>query len=106
MSDSVQGIHVSEPELMFGFGQRTFHPKDGLFRYGPLEDRRPAEMRLGVIGTEMGISRFQRWVASIQRCIEPAKSALFHEAFPGFEATFQTAGPWRLSRTLWFLTRS
>ena len=93
MSDLVKALHLAEPELAFGYRQRAVHPKDGLFLYGPLEDRKPAEMRVGVIGTELGISRFQRWLASVQRHIEPAKSALFHEAFPGFEATFKTTWP-------------
>ena len=78
---------------MFGYGQRAVHPKDGLFLYGPLEDRKPAEMRVGVIGTESGLARYQRWLTSVQNYIAPFKSALFHAAFPGFEATFRTAWP-------------
>ena len=75
------------------FDQRAVHPKDGLFLYGPLDDRRPAEMRVGVIGTEMGIARYRRWLTSVQGYIAPLRSALFHEAFPGFEATFKTTWP-------------
>ena len=52
MSDPINALHFAEPELMFGYGRRAVHTKDGLFLYGPLEDRKPAEMRVGVIGTE------------------------------------------------------
>ena len=27
--------HIREPDLEFAFGQRSPHPKDGLFLYGP-----------------------------------------------------------------------
>ena len=48
--------HIREPRLGFGHGQELEYPKDGLFLFGPLEDKaNPAEMRIGIIGTPDGL---------------------------------------------------
>jgi hypothetical protein len=45
-------IHIDEPLLSFGFNQKTEHPKDGLFLFGPpASNQNPARMDVGVIGT-------------------------------------------------------
>jgi hypothetical protein len=85
--------YLEEPELSFGYGQVLTDPKDGLFLFGPLIDRqKPAEMRVGVIGTPKGISRYKSWVQRISEYIPAAKAEQHHLAFPGFEAAFRT--PW------------
>jgi hypothetical protein len=33
--NSLNVIHIDEPDLSFGHGQTCDHPKDGLFLYGP-----------------------------------------------------------------------
>ena len=54
-------ISVGEPRLAFRYGQQLEHPKDGLFLFGPLDDRaHPAQLRFGVIGTPSGVARFHR----------------------------------------------
>jgi hypothetical protein len=93
MSIVSDAVLLPEPELTFGFGQRATHPRDGLFLYGPPGIRQPLEIRAGVIGTEIGIARFRRWATSVQSFIPPKKPALFREAFPGFEAAFQSKWP-------------
>ena len=51
MTDSLLQ-HIEEPRLGFRYSQKLEHPKDGLFLFGPLDERaNPAEMRIGVIGT-------------------------------------------------------
>ena len=43
MTDSMLH-HIEEPRLAFRYGQELEHPKDGLFLFGPLDDRaNPAE---------------------------------------------------------------
>ena len=55
MTDSMLH-HIHEPRLAFRYGQELEHPKDGLFLFGPLEDKaNPAEMRIGVVGTPVGL---------------------------------------------------
>ena len=87
--------HIREPRLGFGHGQELEHPKDGLFLFGPLQDKtNPAEMRIGVIGTPSGLMYFREWVKSIQRYIPPGVlDKPHHASWPGFQAVFDTRWP-------------
>lgn len=58
--------HVAEPALAFGFGQTAEHPKDGLFLFGPpASNQNPARMDVGVIGTPLGIARYENWIKTL-----------------------------------------
>src|ERR1700733_11649142 len=84
-----------EPLLSFGYDQCLEHPKDGLTVFGPIVDeRKPGEMRVGVIGTPEGLSKYRDWVERITRYIPPFQAdSPNHMAFPGFEAAFRTRWP-------------
>lgn len=88
-------IHIEEPLLSFGFDQKTEHPKDGLFLYGPpASNQNPARMDVGVIGTADGIRRYEAWVKAVSGTI-PAPETGREEnkaMWPGFQATFGI--PW------------
>lgn len=85
---------LDEPLLCFGYGQTLPDPKDGLFIFGPVIDQtKPAEMRVGVIGTTRGLARYHRWVKKVSGYIQAAKAEQHHLAFPGFEAAFRTKWP-------------
>jgi hypothetical protein len=85
--------YISEPLLRFGYDQSFDDPRNGLFFFGPLLERKPAIMRIGVVGTPAGISIYRDWVRRIANFIPAARSdAANHVAFPGFEAAFKT--PW------------
>ncbi|BBK32842.1 hypothetical protein STHU_34760 [Allostella humosa] len=85
---------IEEPLLLFGHDQRLPDPKDGLFLFGPMIDEgKPAEMRVGVIGTRQGIARYKLWVSKITGYIPAARAEQHHLAFPGFEAAFKTRWP-------------
>jgi len=68
--------------------------QSGLFVFGPLMDERtPARMRVGVIGSPGGISRYHEWLAAATQYIPAVDdSSPHHMAFPGFESVFKT--PW------------
>lgn len=87
--------HVSEPLLSFGFGQTAEHPKDGLFLFGPpASNQNPARMDVGVIGTPLGIARYEHWVKALSSTI-PAPDKGKEEnkmMWPGFQAAFGV--PW------------
>jgi len=88
-------IYLTEPRLRFGYGQALEDPRDGLTLFGPLDRGGVYGIRAGVIGTDEGISRFIRWVKTIQTPLSVAKSdaeALFRPFFPGFETVFGV--PW------------
>lgn len=95
MSDVEEQLEfLSEPMLRFGYDQCLDDPKDGLFVFGPLVDeRKPAQMRIGVVGTAEGLARYRAWVDSITGYL-PALNpeSPHHTAFPGFQAAFRT--PW------------
>lgn len=85
---------INEPRLVFGHGQQTEYPRDGLFLFGPPEElTNPAVLRYGVIGTSEGIRRFHVWAESVQRFIAGYRprynpDPAHHMAFPGFSAAF------------------
>ena len=87
--------YIKEPRLLFGHGQEAEHPKDGLFLFGPVEDRaNPAEMRVGVVGTRKGLAHYAMWVSSIQQYIPPKTTDRSHHAgWPGFQAVFGARWP-------------
>lgn len=94
MTEFRVGHHV-EPQLQFGYGQCLDDPKQGLFLFGPLEERRPSSMRVGVVGTPAGIELYKQWVRAITGFIPAARPDALHQiGFPGFEAAFRT--PWPL----------
>src|SRR6185312_1855127 len=67
---------------------------DGLFAFGPLAERKPSLMRVGIVGTPDGLARYRTWVKSITRYIPAANPEAAHQAaFPGFEAVFETRWP-------------
>ncbi len=88
--------HFYEPPLEFGLGQKTSHPKDGLFLYGPHGRTGPTkEIRVGIIGTAGGIGHFRTWAEKIKGRVDvpppgkTEKADRLHLAnFPGLEPTF------------------
>ena len=89
--------YVEEPKLLFGHGQATENPKDGLFLFGPVEDAaNPAEMRVGVVGTRHGLSQYRTWLSTIQGYIPPKATDRGHHAgWPGFQAVYGARWPVR-----------
>lgn len=93
---SLRVEHLPEPPLVFAYGQRTAHPKDGLFLYGPHEKAaKTKEIRLGLIGTAGGIGHFRAWAKNIARKVavpppgKTEKADRLHLAnFPGLEPAF------------------
>ena len=95
MNEISQLLFFDEPEIRFGYDQQTAHPKDGLILFGPYNN--PLEggtLRLGVIATEAGADRYERWAKRISGRIAPAKeNDPNHTIFPGFETVFQVRWP-------------
>lgn len=84
---------LDEPLLEFGYRQLLDDPRLGLGTFGPLSERHPKQIRLGVVGTPLGASKLQAWLKFVGNYI-PAPSPKLHQApFPGFEAAFGVALP-------------
>lgn len=88
--------YIREPELSFGHGQVSDHPKDGLFLYGPHSGPvRSKEVSIGVIGTHNGLSYFRNWAIRLGGFIAvpaPGKMDKEHRLhlsnFPGLEEAY------------------
>jgi hypothetical protein len=93
---SLEVVYIPEPELSFGYGQNTDHPKDGLFLYGPhAAPARSREVKIGVVGTKAGLSYFRNWAIKLGGFIPiPSRGKLDKENrlhlsnFPGLEEAF------------------
>ena len=88
--------HIEEPRLEFGLRQKTDHPKDGLYLYGP---RVPvpgsSPLRVGVIGTKNGLGYFRKWAAELMAPIpvpppgpRDKTDRLHLSPFPGLREAF------------------
>jgi len=87
--------HIPEPTLAFGFGQKAEHPKDGLFLYGPpASNQNPARMDIGIIGTPLGLARYENWIKTISSPLPPSEKGKEENKmmWPGFQAVFGV--PW------------
>ncbi|MEA3211698.1 MAG: hypothetical protein QOE70_4755 [Chthoniobacter sp.] len=93
-------IRIREPRLEFAFQQSVEDPRDGLALFGPYDRATGGAygIKAGVIGTPVGITRFRKWVQSIQHPVGIADAQRFRPPFPGFEAAFQI--PWRPEPTI------
>lgn len=93
---SLEMLHLHEPDLEFAYGQKSAHPKDGLFLYGPhSKAKKTREIRIGVIGTVEGVNHFKSWATQIKKRVEvpppgkTEKADRLHLAnFPGIEEAF------------------
>ena len=83
--------HFKEPKLIFGFKQSAEDPRDGLTLFGPLHQGSPFGINYGLIGTNLGIARFYRWLETTRRFLavpQVSKRSLW-VPFPGFQEAFQ-----------------
>jgi len=95
----MEAIHIPEPLLEFAHGQTLEAPKDGLFLFGPIEDTDgKKQIRLGIIGSETGITLGRSWLKKLQTPIEgkvdrDGAPVQWAPAWPGFETCFGVALP-------------
>jgi hypothetical protein len=85
-----KAIYFEEPLLEFGYRQRAADPKMGLYLYGPLHERgRPKHIKIGVVGTPVGLQLYRDWVRRINAYVEHrADNFANHVPFPGFNPIF------------------
>jgi hypothetical protein len=83
---------LKEPALEFGFGQRATNPKTGLYFYGPLNEKgRPRHIKIGVVGTPLGLRLYREWAKAINSYTAPLiEGSMNHVPFPGLNALFST----------------
>lgn len=84
-------IYLPEPRLLFRHNQAMEDPRDGLTLFGPLDASQPYGIKAGVIGTEEGTKRFERWVEWVQQPVCNSTPVLGRPPFPGFESVFRSS---------------
>lgn len=88
--------YFPEPNLAFGYNQKTADPRDGLILFGPHEPLSPFKVKAGVISTEDGLLAYKEFVERINKPIFSTKTIygnlktdeVGRPSFPGFEAVF------------------
>jgi hypothetical protein len=93
--------YIIEPELTFGFGQKTADPRDGLILFGPYEKFESYQVKAGVIGTKAGIEEYSRFVETLGKPTYSYKTVygkvksneIQRPSFPGFETVFGIKWP-------------
>ena len=94
MNTQLSAIHLTEPKLLFGHQQRTEYVKDGLFTFGPLTEIPGSNaLRMGVIGTQDGLRRFERWARDVRYGAKSGSTRAHRMNWPGFSAIFNTDWP-------------
>lgn len=82
-------VHVQEPELEFGGGQKHVDIRFGLATHGPLDadtGSAPANIRVGLVGTQQTVEGIQSWLAKCRAGIPSKPTPLTHlfPSFPGY----------------------
>ena len=85
-------LRLTEPQLLFKYGQAMEDPRDGLTLFGPVDSGSLYGLRVGVIGTAAGIQTLRAWTARIKTPVRTRKPIQSRPPFPGFEAVFRI--PW------------
>lgn len=93
MSSLQKAVFLQEPKLIFGHNQRSEYVKDGLFLFGPQQGIPGAEMRIGIVGTALGVERFQRWSSQVRNGIQANSDRAHRMAWPGFSSVFDATWP-------------
>lgn len=87
---------LPEPKVQVGYGQLAEDPREGLLLFGPVAfERNPTEVRVGVVGTRVGLELFMKWSAAFGKPVPrmDRDHANRDIPFPGFEAVFGASWP-------------
>jgi len=82
-------IHVDEPNLTFGFNQKTIDPRDGITLFGPFtREKLIGQVNIGIIGSQKLRQRLIEYFGEIQKPVFGIETELARPYFPGLEASF------------------
>lgn len=93
---NLEVVYVDEPQLEFGYQQKSDNPKDGLFLYGPFnKSKKVREISVGVLGSKSGVAYIRSWFNKLHSNIPlpPAgprdkEHKLHVSSFPGIKESF------------------
>lgn len=82
-------IYFEEPQLTFGYGQKTSDPRDGLTLFGPFSKNKiKGQINIGVIGPQTQRTYLIDYLKRIHQPIFNLKSDVARPFFPGLTSIF------------------
>ena len=91
MNDSgqVSLLHISEPRLTFGFGQKLADARDGLTLFGPFtREKLTGQLNVGIIGPRALRNALKSYLERIHKPVHGENQEIARPFFPGMEAAF------------------
>jgi hypothetical protein len=80
---------IKEPELSFGYNQKTADPRDGLMLYGPYDrDKIKGQINIGIIGCGKQREYLKKYLKKLHQPMYSATKDIARPFFPGIEAAF------------------
>ena len=87
-SPGVRLVHIAEPQLTFGYGQKLTDPRDGITLFGPYtRDKLSGQLSVGIIGPERSRNFLKKWLREVHRPIA-GDGEIARPFFPGVEAAY------------------
>lgn len=88
-SGQVRLLHIPEPRLIFGFGQKLVDPRDGITLFGPFtRDKLAGQLNVGIIGPREQRKALKNYLEKIHKPVHSETQEIARPFFPGFEAAF------------------
>ncbi len=85
----VELLHIPEPRLTFGFGQKLVDVRDGITLFGPFtQDKLTGQLNVGIIGPRVQRKALKDYLEKIHKPVYNEKQELARPFFPGLEAAF------------------
>jgi hypothetical protein len=86
---SPQLSFIKEPELSFGYNQKTCDPRDGLMLFGPYDRNRiKGQINIGIIGCANQRAYLISYLKRIHQPVASMDADLARPFFPGLDAVF------------------
>ncbi len=81
--------YLNEPELSFGYNQKTSDPRDGLMLYGPHDcNKIKGQINIGIIGCYNQRAYLKEYLKKIHQPITSITADVARPFFPGLDAAF------------------
>jgi len=82
-------IFINEPELSFGYNQKTADPRDGLMLFGPHDrEKIKGQINVGIIGCDHQRTHLKKYLKRIHQPVSSKDGDVARPFFPGLDAAF------------------
>jgi len=86
--DNVRLLHIAEPHLTFGYGQKLCDPRDGVTLFGPYtRDKLGGQLNIGIIGAQRDREFLKEYLRRLHKPIY-SDGEIARPFFPGLESAY------------------